>query len=278
MRDMIRRSANSGTTSPNWTDEEWTLRVQLAQFYHLVDFLGWTEMIFNHISARVPGSTSHYLVNPFGLYYDEITPQNLLKVDLSGNIVEPSAYPANPAAFALHSAIHGARDDVHCVVHTHTTAISAIALKQDGFGHDDFYGAQLFGRVAYHSFEGITIFSDEKTRMVASLGDKHVLVMRNHGIAVCERDIPRTFMLLWTVQRAAEIQCQAGMLPGRNVSLSDEVRSRCTESVNYLIEDASVATNLFDAVIHKMRRKNGQLWPGEEEQRRGCRQLGASGS
>ena len=227
MHDTIQRNAND--VRPPRSDEERALRVQLAEFYHLVEFLGWTEMIFNHISVRVPGSSDQYLVNPFGLYYDEITPENLLKVDLSGNIVEPSAYPANPAGFALHGAIHGARDDVHCVVHTHTTAVSSIALKQDGLGHDDFYGAQLFGRVAYHSFEGITIVPDERSRMVESLGDKHVLVLRNHGVAVCERDIPNAFLLLWTVQRAAEIQCQAGALSGPNVELSDKVRSSSFE-------------------------------------------------
>ncbi len=247
------------------THHEWVLRVQLAEFYHLIDFLGWTEMIFNHISARVPGSKDHYLVNPFGLYYDEITSDNLVKVDLSGNVVEPSRYPANPAGLALHSAIHAARDDVHCVVHTHTTAVSAIALKQAGFGHDDFYGAQLVGRTAYHPFEGITIFPDEKDRMAASLGNKHVLVLRNHGIAVCERDIPRTFWLLWTVQRAAEIQCQAGMVPGRNVELSEVVRNRCSESIDHLIRDAAFATNLFDATVRKMRRRRGALWPGDVE-------------
>ena len=187
MPDTTQRNANSVPAAR--TDEERALRVQLAEFYHLVDFLGWSEMIFNHISARVPGSKDHYLVNPFGLWYDEITPENLLAVDVSGNVAEPSAYPANPAGFALHGAIHGARDDVHCVVHTHTTAVSAIALKRGGLGYDDFYGAQLFGRVGYHSFEGITIFPDEKSRMVESLGDKHVLMLRNHGVAVCECDI-----------------------------------------------------------------------------------------
>ena len=246
-------------TSP-WSEEEWTLRVQLAQFYRLVDFFGWTEMIFNHISVRLPGPDHHYLVNPFGLHYDEVTPENLIKVDLSGNIVEPSQYPANPAAFALHGAIHGARHDVRCVVHTHTTAVSAIALKEGGFGHDDFYGAQLFGRIGYHEFEGITLFADEKSRMVASLGDKDVLVLRNHGIAACGRDIPRTFQLLWTVQRAAEIQCQAGTLPGRNIALSDEVRTRCTDSIARLNEDAAFAAKLFDANVRKLRRQRGELW------------------
>jgi ribulose-5-phosphate 4-epimerase/fuculose-1-phosphate aldolase len=260
MRDTTRQNETAG---PAPTREEWSLRVQLAEFYHLVDFLGWTEMIFNHISARLPGPEAHYLVNPFGLYYDEITPDNLVKVDLAGKVIEPSRYKANPAGFALHGAIHSARADVHCVVHTHTTAVSAIALKQAGFRHDDFYGAQLVERIAYHSFEGITIFPDEKSRIVASLGDKHVLVLRNHGVAVCECDIPRTFWLLWIVQRAAEIHCQAGMIPGRNVELCDDVRSRCSESIDHLIEDAAFATSLFDATVRKMRRKRGALWPGD---------------
>lgn len=235
-------------------DEEWRLRVQLADFYHLVDYLGWTEMIFNHISARLPGPANHYLVNPFGLNYYEVTPENLLKVDLDGNLVDPSPYPANPAGFALHSAIHGARPDVHCIVHTHTNPVSAITLKQDGFHHDDFYGAQLFGRVGYHDFEGITLFADEKERMLASLGDKHVLALRNHGIAVCEKDIPSTFMLLWTVQRAAEIQYHAGCLPGSNIALADSIKSRCSGLAAGLIRDDAFAIKLFEATVRKMRR------------------------
>ncbi|WP_459617147.1 class II aldolase/adducin family protein [Bordetella sp. 2513F-2] len=239
---------------PAHIDEtEWRLRVQLADFYHLVDYLGWTEMIFNHISARLPGPAHHYLVNPFGLNYAEVTPENLLKVDLDGKLVEPSPYPANPAGFALHSAIHGARDDIHCIAHTHTTPVSAIALKQEGFRHDDFYGAQLYGRVAYHAFEGITLFADEKARMLASLGDRHVLVLRNHGVAVCERDIPGTFMLLWTVQRAAEIQCQAAALPGPDVQLANAIRVRCTELAAQLIRNDAFAIKLFDATVRRMR-------------------------
>jgi ribulose-5-phosphate 4-epimerase/fuculose-1-phosphate aldolase len=251
-----------------YSDAEWQLRVQLAEFYHLIEYLGWTEMIFNHISARLPGDENHYLVNPFGLYYDEVTPDNLLKVDLAGHLVEPSDYVANPAGFALHSAIHGARHDVHCVVHTHTTPISAIALKQDGFGHDDFYGAQLFGNVGYHTFEGITLFADEKGRMLESLGDRNILVLRNHGIAVCGPDIPRTYILLWTAQRAAEIQCQAGMLPGANVQLPDSIRNRCSELANHLIDEDAFAIKLFDAIVRKMRRDRGELWPGDDGVRR----------
>ncbi|WEH89614.1 class II aldolase/adducin family protein [Acinetobacter soli] len=120
---------NSAIAPPQCSQEEWALRTKLTQCYHLVDHFGWTETIFNHISARLPGKEHHYLVNPFGLNYTEITPENLLKVDLDGNKVEQSEYDANPAGFALHSAVHGARDDIRCMIHTHTTPISAVVQK-----------------------------------------------------------------------------------------------------------------------------------------------------
>ncbi|CAN5587935.1 class II aldolase/adducin family protein [soil metagenome] len=238
----------------NCSDEEWALRCQLADGYHLIDFFGWTETIFNHISVRLPGNEGHYLVNPFGLNYDEITPGNLLKVGQDGKLLEPSPYEANPAGFALHSAIHGAREDAHCVVHTHTTPISAIALKRAGFGHDDFYGAQLTGRIGYHTFEGITLFEDEKVRMLESLGNKHILVLRNHGVAVCEADIPRTFFLLWTVQRAAEVQCLALSMAGDNVALPTEIGERCASLTEQLISgNHEFAQKWFAAMVRKSR-------------------------
>lgn len=245
------------------SSEEMELRVQLAEFYHLIAHLGWTEMIFNHISLRVPGSERQYLINPFGLHYEEINPHNLLKVDLHGNLVEEGSYPANPAGFALHGAIHEGRDDIHCIAHTHTTSISAIALKEDGFGHDDFYGAQLYKRVSYHNFEGVTVFPEEKPRMLESLGENNILVLRNHGIAVGEMDVPRTFWLLYTVQRAADIQCKAGMLPGSNTSLAAEVRLRCAEVAESLICGDDFAIKLFNAMVRKVRRDNGPLWSGD---------------
>ncbi|MBA4501353.1 class II aldolase/adducin family protein [Marinobacterium marinum] len=240
--------------------EEWTLRVKLAYCYRLVDFFGWTETIFNHISVRIPGDEGHYLVNPFGLNYTEVTPANLLKVDLDGNKVEPSEYDANPAGFALHSAIHGARDDIHCVVHTHTNEVSAIALKKDGFGHDDFYGAQLYNRIGYHDFEGITLFSEERARMLDSLGDRHVLVLRNHGIAVGEADIERTFFLLWTVQRAAEIQVTAGALGGKDNPIADDIKTRCAGLTQQLISDSGFAVKFYDAMVRKLVTERGMPW------------------
>jgi ribulose-5-phosphate 4-epimerase/fuculose-1-phosphate aldolase len=244
---------------PTMDPEERRLRGELTDFYHLIDFLGWTEMIFNHISVRLPGPAHHYLVNPFGLNYCEITPENLLKVGVDGHLVESSEYSGNPAGFALHGAIHERRADVGCVAHTHTTAVSAVAMKRGGFDYNNFYGAQLYGRVGYHDFEGITLYADERGRMLASLGDKHVLVLRNHGIAVCERDIPSTFMLLWTVQRAAEIQCQAAALGGEDVPLSEAVQQRCRDTVGDLGSGIKVSRLVFDAAVRRMRAGRAHL-------------------
>lgn len=234
------------------SDEERKLRQDLAHFYHLVEYFGWSELIFNHISVRLPGRDA-YLVNPFGLTYSEITPENLLIVNVEGELVGESPYRANPAGFALHGAVHKARADVHCIAHTHSLATSAVAMKQAGLDHSNFYGAQLINRVGYHDFEGITLFADERDRMVASLGDKHVLILRNHGVAVCERDIASTFTLLWILQRAAEVQCQAGMIPGPNWAVSEEVAERCAASSAKLNASYSFAQMLFDSQVRQMR-------------------------
>ena len=241
-----------GNNVLNVSDTEWQLRVKLAHCYHLIDHFGWTETIFNHISARLPGDEHYYLVNPFGLNYTEVTPENLLKVDLAGNKVIASEYDANPAGFALHSAVHGARDDIRCLIHTHTTPISAIAQKKDGFKNDNFYGAQLYGRVGYHTFEGITLFDDEKKRMIESLADHHILVLRNHGVAVGESSIEKAFFLLWSVQRAAEIQCQADSMRGEDVALEDSVKQKCADLTQMLIKESSFADKFFNAMVRKM--------------------------
>lgn len=248
------------TQPQHCSDEEWELRCKLAHCYRLIDYMGWTETIFNHISARLPGPHHEYLVNPFGLNYTEVTPANLLKVDVSGKKISGSPYDGNPAGFALHGALHEARDDIRCIIHTHTTPISAIAQKQQGFDHTNFYGAQLHGRVGYHSFEGITLYQEERPRMVASLGDKHILVLRNHGVAVAESSIAKAFFLLWTVQRAAEIQCAAGALPGENVPLDEAIQRKCAEQTAMLIRESGFAETFFAAMVRKMEAERGPSW------------------
>jgi ribulose-5-phosphate 4-epimerase/fuculose-1-phosphate aldolase len=242
---------------PDCSDDEWALRCQLAECYRLIDFMGWTETIFNHISARLPGPAHHYLVNPMGLDYSEVTPGNLIKVDLHGNKLEDSPYEGNPAGFALHAVIHEHREDVHCVIHTHTTEVSAIAQKASGFDHNNFYGAQLHGRVGYHTFEGITLFAEEKARMLQSIGDKHVLVLRNHGIAVAEASIPKAFFLLWIAQRAAEIQLAGAAIPGPDSQVPIAVRQKCADLAAQLIREKNIAELTFSALARKMRRKHG---------------------
>ncbi|MCY0966258.1 class II aldolase/adducin family protein [Parathalassolituus penaei] len=260
MNQMTSRADTVISRPDHISEDEWALRVKLAHCYHLVDYFGWTETIFNHISARLMDQADCYLVNPFGLNYTEITPANLIKVDVNGKKLCDSPYDGNPAGFALHGAIHAAREDVHCVIHTHTNAVSAVAAKPNGFAMNNFYAAQLYGRVGYHAFEGITLFQEEKGRMLESLGDKHILVLRNHGIAVGEMDVERTFFLLWTVQRAAEIQVAAGSIGGEDVILEDAIGEKCAGLTQMLIKDSGFAVKFFDAMVRKMEADRGPCW------------------
>ena len=237
-------------------EEEWRLRQELADCYRLFAHLGWGEAIFNHITLRVPGPERHYLINPFGLLYEEVTPENLVKIDLDGAPVGASEHPVNPAGFIIHSAIHRARDDAHCVMHVHTTAGVAVACKQGGLSHDNFYGAQFDGRVAYHDFEGISVHPEEQPRLVRSLGDKEVLILRNHGLLVLGQDVPHAFRWLWTLQRACEVQCQASALAGADVAISDEVRRASTRDARAFAA-GSTARLMFDAMVRRMRAQRG---------------------
>ena len=234
------------------------MRVQLADCIHAIGSLGWVDIMLNQVSVRAPGKTVCYLTTPFGLTYDEVTPKNVLKVDSHGNPAEPSDFEPNPAGFALHGAIYDARPDATCVMHTHTNAVSAISLKQNGLGHDDFFGAQLFGRVTYQAFDGSTLRAAETAGTQQTLGKADVLILRNHGVAVCGADIPRAFMLLLTVQRAAEIQCQAGMLPGPNTALTDQQRQHRADNALRLVAADAFATKLFDATVRKCARRSGE--------------------
>ncbi|CAN5330204.1 class II aldolase/adducin family protein [soil metagenome] len=256
MREPFRKADE---TVQNSDDTERTLRQDLTDFYHLVDHLGWSEIIFNHISVRLPGDAHRYLVNPFGLTYDEITPENLVTVDVEGNMIGTSPYRANPAGFALHGVIHANRPDVGCVAHAHTLEMSAVVNKAAGFAHDNFYGAQLTGRIGYHDFEGITLYAEEKTRMLASLGDKDVLALRNHGIAVCGADVASTFLLLWIVQRAAQIQTLSQAMTGDDIVLDPGVRLKSAADGLKIAGNPAAAAMVFSAAVRKMRRDRAHL-------------------
>jgi len=191
------------------TEAERKARVELAACYRIFDMLGWVEMIFNHITVRVPGPEVRFLINPFGLHYSEVTASNLVLIDVDGNPVRETSWPVNRAGFVIHSAIHGAVKDAHCVMHTHTTNGVAVSCLEEGLSPHNFYGAMLHGKVAYHEFEGVTVDPGEKERLVRDLGDKPVMLLRNHGLLAWGPSVPEAFLWLWTVQRACDVQITA---------------------------------------------------------------------
>ena len=204
------------------SEAERAARMQLAACYRIFDQLGWTEMIFNHITLRVPGPERLFLINPFGLHYREITASSLVLIDIEGNPVRESQWPVNRAGFVIHSALHGHVEQAHCVMHTHTTTGMAVASLKEGLSPTNFYAAQLHGQVAYHDFEGITVEEGEKERLVRSVGGKRAVILRNHGLLAWGSSVPEAFMMLWTLQRACDVQIASAAAGALN-TIRDEV-------------------------------------------------------
>lgn len=232
---------------------EWAVRVQLAACYRIFADLGWTELIYNHITARLPGSSGHFLINPFGLHYAEVCASNLVKIDAHGTIVGDSAWPVNPAGFTVHAAIHQGIADAHYVMHTHTTAGLAVACCAGGLSMDNFYSAQLFGRLAYHDFEGITVHAEEGPRLVQDIDNKPAVILRNHGLLAWGKTLPAAFSVLWLLNRACEIQmaCQ-GM--GPVISIPKEVQKACARDALQFDPRFGAGQDVFDALVRRIDR------------------------
>ena len=235
--------------------EEWSARMQLAAAYRIFDLMGWTELIYNHISLRLPGPDRHFLINPFGLHYSEVTASNLVKIDLAGNVVGESRWPVNPAGFTPHAAIHANIAGAHCVMHTHTTAGLAVACLDDGLSMTNFYSAQLHGKVAYHEFEGITVRADEGPRLVASIGGRQAVILRNHGLLAWGESVPRAFAILWLLQRACEIQL-ATLSMGRPRAIPEDVQRRCTADSLQFDPRFGAGQDVFDALTRMIDRRD----------------------
>ena len=233
--------------------QERALRIQLAACYRVFAMLGWTELIYNHITVRVPGPETHFLINPFGLDYTEVTASNLVKVDLQGRIIGESRWPVNPAGFVLHSAIHSGVAGAHCVMHTHTTAGCAVASSRTGLSPDNFYSAQLHGRVAYHDFEGITVHADEGPRVVRSIGDAQAVILRNHGLLSWGASIAQAFVYLWTLQRACEIQV-AGAALGPTMPVSEAIQRKSSADALQFDPRRGGGQDVFDALVRRLDR------------------------
>ena len=189
--------------------EEWKLRVDLAATYRLVALHGWDDMIFTHISARVPGPDHHFLINPYGLLFEEITASSLVKIDVDGNKVGESTYFVNPAGFTIHSALHMNRDDAHCIIHLHTTDGVAVSAQADGLLPLDQHAMLITGDTAYHDYEGVALDLDERDRLVHDIGDKHVMILRNHGTLALGKSCADAFLRIYFLERACSMQVAA---------------------------------------------------------------------
>ena len=233
--------------------EEHALRVQLAAMYRIFAMLGWTELIYNHITLRVPGSETHFLINPFGLHYSEVTASNLVKIDLAGKPVTPTRWPVNPAGFTVHAAIHAGIPGAHCVMHTHTTAGMAVACSRGGLSMSNFYSAQLHGKVAYHDFEGITVHAGEGPRLLASIGDRPAVILRNHGLLAWADSLPRCFAILWLLNRACEIQL-ASTAMGAVIEIPEDIQKKCTRDSLQFDPRFGAGQDVLDALTRMLDR------------------------
>ena len=237
--------------------EEWRARTELAACYRVFALLGWTEMIYNHITVRLPdamtGGARQFLINPFGLHYSEVTASNLVRIDVRGQVLDGSTHAVNPAGFTVHAAIHQGLPNAHCVMHTHTTAGIAVACLQGGLQQTNFYSAQLHDMVAYHDFEGITIHSDEAPRLLASIGTRPAVILRNHGLLAWGQTVPQTFAILWTLQRACEIQL-ATFSMGAAIPVSPAIAQRCTRDALQFNPHLGAGQDMFDALVRQVDR------------------------
>ncbi len=204
-------------------EEEWSLRVDLAAAYRLIALHGWDDLIFTHISARLPGDEHHFLINPYGMTFDEITASSLVKVDLQGEKVGDSPFPVNPAGFNIHSAVHEIRGDAKCVLHTHTTAGIAVSAQKQGLLPLSQQSLFVLASLSYHDYEGVALNLDEKARLQADLGETSFMILRNHGLLVAASTIADAFLQMFIMQRACEIQVMAQSGGGECISIPEPI-------------------------------------------------------
>ena len=201
--------ASSHSVQQHVSPEEWEERVALAAAYRLIALHGWDDLIYTHLSARVPGPEHHFLINPYGMLFEEVSASNLVKVDLDGRKVLDTAYDINPAGFTIHSAIHAAREDAHCVFHIHSPNGVAVSAQKDGLLPLSQQSIFVLGSLGYHDYEGVALRDDEKPRLVADLGAHRHLILRNHGLLTVAGTVPDAFQQLYNFERTCEIQIKA---------------------------------------------------------------------
>src|SRR5262245_7801240 len=238
------------------TPAEWALRVQLAGAYRVADHLGWSELIYTHISVRVPGPEHHFLINPYGVRFDEVTASSLVKVNENGETVGQQEYKANKAGFIIHSAIHMVREDAQCVWHMHTLAGMAVSAQEEGLLPVHMYSHNFWNRLSYHDFEGPSMRLDERSRLVSSFGSQNqALILRNHGLLTVGKTIPEAFIRFWRLNRACEIQLAAQAAKLRFPS-AEVCEASFAMGEEFLTDQADLGQLEFDSLLRKIESKD----------------------
>lgn len=218
-------SSRRETCSP----EEWALRVDLAAAYRLVALFGWDDLVFTHISARLPDRHDEFLINPYGLMFDEITASSLVKVDMNGNKLEDSPFPVNPAGFTIHSAVHAARPDAQCVLHTHTLNGVAVSAQRGGVLPISQHSIFVLSSLGYHDYEGVALRDEEKPRLVADLGKNNYLMLRNHGLLTVGRSVAEAFQAMYFFEAVCNIQIRAQAGGGELIQVAPAIIATAQE-------------------------------------------------
>ena len=240
-------------TPSNFSQQELSIRIELAAAYRLVDFFGWCELIYGHLTAHVPGPEPHFLINPYGLNYDEVTAMNLIKIDTNGKLVEPSPYPVNEAGFVIHSAIHMmSKENNRVVMHTHSRAGMAIAALEEGLLPISMGATAFFEDIAYHDYEGPSLYLEERERLQESLGDKRVLILRNHGLLTVGRTVAEAFIRLYRLESACQVQLDAGAAGSLRVLNQDLARKSGKDVKRFMEQEDNFGQLEFDALVRKI--------------------------
>ncbi len=203
------RSVVDSTKRAKYSEAEWQMRLDLAAAYRLIRHFGWDDLIYNHVTARIPDQDDRYLINPYGHNYHEITASNLVRIDIKGNLCEETSSEINPAGYVIHSAVHEAREDVVCVLHVHSHYATLVSTLETGFMALTQAGFQFYNRVAYHDYEGFALDLEERRRLVSDLGERNVMVLRNHGVLTTGRSVAEAFRRLYYFEQACRTQVDA---------------------------------------------------------------------
>ena len=242
------------------SEQEWQTRADLAASYRAVAMYGWDDLVFTHISARVPGPEHHFLINPYGLMFEEVTASSLVKVDLQGNKVMNSDYEVNPAGFTIHSAVHEAREDAQCVMHLHTAAGIAVSATKQGLLPLSQQSLFALSSLSYHDYEGVALNPDEKTRLVADLGATNFMILRNHGLLTCAETIADAFLYMYLLECSCQIQLKAQASGQELIPIPSQILAGIQAQAKQVTRSAGGAL-AWPGILRKLDRIN----PGYDE-------------